>query len=84
MSWAAYSVQCNLCALWCHKDSTGMSDPFFKNLELKIKETEAAFWACRSCQNFAGTFGAKVNLKLKEVEERIDGLQERWRRTQRR
>jgi chromosome segregation ATPase len=51
-------------------------NPFFKNQELQIKETDAAFWACRSCQNFAATFGAKVNAKLKEVEERVDGLQE--------
>jgi chromosome segregation ATPase len=54
-----------------------MSDPFFKNLELQIKETGAAFWACRSCKNFAATFGEKVNGKLKEVEEKVDGLQEK-------
>jgi hypothetical protein len=54
-----------------------MTDPFFKNLELQIKETGAAFWACRLCQSFAATFGAKVNAKLKEVEEKVVGLQEK-------
>jgi hypothetical protein len=54
-----------------------MSDPFFKNLELQIKETGAAFWACRLCQSFAATFGAKVNAKLKEVEEKVVGVQEK-------
>jgi hypothetical protein len=72
-----YSVQCNLCALWCHKDCAGMSDPFFKNLELQIKETGTAFWACRSCVSFANTFGAKVNEKLKQMDKRVDDLQEK-------
>jgi hypothetical protein len=54
-----------------------MSDPFFKELELQIKEEGAALWACRSCQNFAEAFGVKVNAKLKEVKEKVDGLQEK-------
>jgi hypothetical protein len=36
-----------------------------------------AFWACRSCVNFASTFGAKVNAKLKEVSDRVDALEGR-------
>jgi pyrimidine operon attenuation protein/uracil phosphoribosyltransferase len=59
-----------------------MSDPFFKNLERQIKETGAALWACRLCQNFAETFGAKVKAKLKEVTERMDGLQEKETHTE--
>jgi hypothetical protein len=54
-----------------------MSDPFFKNLELQIKETGTAFWACRSCVSFANTFGAKVNEKLKQMDKRVDSLQEK-------
>ena len=54
-----------------------MSDPFFKNLELQIKETGTAFWACRSCVSFANTFGAKVNEKLKQMDKRVDALQEK-------
>ena len=54
-----------------------MSDPFFKNLELQIKETGTAFWACRSCVSFANTFGAKVNEKLKQMDRRVDDLQEK-------
>jgi hypothetical protein len=54
-----------------------MSDPFFKNLQLQIKEMGTAFWACRSCVSFANTFGAKVNEKLKQMDKRVDDLQEK-------
>ena len=69
-------MQCTLCVLWCHKDCAGISDAFFKNLELQLKEMGTAFWACRSCVSFANTFGAKVNAKLKEMDKRVDNLQE--------
>jgi hypothetical protein len=49
-----------------------MSDAFFKNLELQKKEMGQSFWACPSCISFASTFGAKVNQKLKEVNDRVD------------
>ena len=64
-----------MCVLWCHKECAGISDAFFKNMELQIKEMGNAFWACRSCVSFASTFGAKVNEKLKEVDKRVDALQ---------
>ena len=72
-----YSVQCTLCVLWCHKECAGISDAFFKNLELQIKEMGTAFWACRSCVSFANTFGAKVNEKLKQMDKRVNDLQEK-------
>ena len=53
-----------------------MTDAFFKNLEIQ-KEMGQAFWACPSCISFASTFGAKVNQKLKEVNDRVDALQEK-------
>ncbi len=54
-----------------------MSDPFFKNLELQIMETGTDFWACRSCVSFANTFGKKVNEKLKQIDKRVNSLQEK-------
>ncbi len=54
-----------------------MTDAFFKNLEIQKKEMGQAFWACPSCISFASTFGAKVNQKLKEVNDRVDALQEK-------
>ncbi len=72
-----YSAFCTLCNLWCHKECPGMSDAFFKNLEIQKKEMGQAFWACPSCISFASTFGAKVNQKLKEVNDRVDALQEK-------
>ncbi len=68
---------CTLCSLWCHKDCAGISDAFFKNLELQKKEMGQSFWACRSCVSFASTFATKVNAKLKEVSDRVDTLQEK-------
>jgi hypothetical protein len=72
-----FSVLCTLCALWCHKECAGISDPFFKNLELQKKEMGTAFWACRSCVNFASTFGAKVNARLQEISDKVDTLEAR-------
>jgi peptidoglycan hydrolase CwlO-like protein len=51
-------------------------DAFFKNLELQLKEMGTAFRACRSCVSFANTFRTKVNAKLKEMDKRVDNLQE--------
>jgi hypothetical protein len=72
-----YSVHCTLCSLWCHKECAGISDAFFKNLELQIKEMGQSFWACRSWVSFASTFATKVNAKLKEVSDKVDNLQEK-------
>ncbi len=63
--------------LWGHKDCAGISDAFFKNLELQKKEMGQSFWACRSCVSFASTFATKVNTKLKEVSDRVDTQQEK-------
>jgi hypothetical protein len=70
-----YSVCCTLCSLWCHKEWAGITDAFFRNLELQKKEIGQSFWACRSCVSFASTFATKVNAKLKEVNDRVDSLQ---------
>jgi hypothetical protein len=51
-----------------------MSDAFFKNLELQKKEMGQSFGACPSCINFASTFGAKVNEKLKEEKTDLRSL----------
>jgi hypothetical protein len=70
-----YSVCCTLCSLWCHKECAGITDVFFRNLELQKKEIGQSFWACRLCGSFASTFATKVNAKLKEVNDRVDSLQ---------
>jgi hypothetical protein len=70
-----YSVLCTFCSFWCHKEYKGISDAFFKNLELQKKEIGQSFWACRSCVSFASTFALKVNAKLKEVNNKVDALQ---------
>ncbi len=64
-----YSVHCTLCKLWCHKECAGLSDQLFKMLELQRKETGQAFWACRSCMNFASSITTKVQEVDKKVEE---------------
>jgi hypothetical protein len=68
-----YSVLCTMCSLWSHKECAGLTDAYFKNLEMQKKEMGIAYWACRSCLNFA----SKMNTKLKEVDRRIDQLKER-------
>ncbi len=65
---AQYSVKCTLCELWCHKGCSGLSDEAFKGLDTQAKETGMAFWACRSCLNFA----KKVNNQFKKVDERAE------------
>ncbi len=65
-----YSVLCTICSLWCHKECAGMSDAFYKNLELQMKEMGQAYWACRSCLSFCN----KMNTQIKEVDKRVDKL----------
>jgi len=72
-----FSVCCTLCSLWSHKDCAGISDPFFKNLELQIKEMGQSFWACRSCISFASSFATKINTQLKEVNSKLDQVQDK-------
>jgi hypothetical protein len=67
------SVQCTLCNLWCYKQCTNLSDRAFKGLMLQAKEVGTAYWACRSCLNFA----AKMNRHLQETSKRQDQLEER-------
>jgi len=47
-----------------------MSDAFYKNLELQMKEMGQAYWACRSCLSFCN----KMNTQIKEVDKRVDKL----------
>jgi len=61
------SVLCQLCSLWCHKDCAGMSNAVFKSLALQVKEVGMAYWACKSCLNFA----AKTNALLKNMNTQI-------------
>jgi hypothetical protein len=44
-----------------------MSDAFYKNLELQMKEMGQAYWACLSFCN-------KMNTQIKEVDKRVDQL----------
>jgi uncharacterized coiled-coil protein SlyX len=62
-----FSVQCTLCSLWCHRECGGISEAYFKALELQMREMGTAFWACRSCLSFA----AKVNTQFKDMDKRI-------------
>jgi len=64
------SVFCQLCSLWCHKDCAGMSNAVFKSLALQVKEVGMAFWACKSCLNFA----AKTNVLLKNMNSQISNM----------
>jgi hypothetical protein len=66
------SVFCTLCAIWCHKDCAAMSDTVFKSLQLQMKETGMAWWACRSCLSFS----QKINAQFKNISQRMDGLVE--------
>jgi hypothetical protein len=65
-----FSVQCTLCSLWSHKDCGGISEAYFKALEMQMREMGTAFWACRSCLSFA----TKVNTQLKEMDRRIEDV----------
>jgi DNA repair ATPase RecN len=62
-----FSVQCTLCSLWCHKDCGGISEAYFKALDLQMREMGTAFWACRSCMSFA----TKVNNQFRDMDRRI-------------
>ncbi len=62
-----FSVQCTLCSLWCHRDCEGISEAYFKALEMQMKEMGTAFWACRSCLSFA----TKVNSQFKDMDRRL-------------
>jgi len=48
-----HAVKCMLCALWAHKTCVKMSDGTFQALNLQMRESGSAPWACRPCQNFA-------------------------------
>jgi hypothetical protein len=67
------SVQCTLCNLWCHKQCTSLSDSAFKGILLQFKEVGTAYWACKSCLNFA----AKMNKHLQEASKRQDMIEAR-------
>jgi hypothetical protein len=62
-----FSVQCTLCSLWCHRDCGGISEAYFKALDLQMREMGTAFWACPSCMSFA----TKVNNQFKDMDRRI-------------
>lgn len=64
------SVFCQLCSLWCHKSCAGMSDAVFKSLALQMKEMGMAYWACRSCLNFA----TKTNALLKNMDKQMQTM----------
>lgn len=64
------SVYCQLCSLWCHKSCAGMSDAVFKSLALQMKEMGMAYWACRSCLNFA----TKTNALLKNMDKQLQNM----------
>jgi predicted nuclease with TOPRIM domain len=67
------SVFCTLCAIWCHKECAAMSDTVFKSLQLQMKETGMAWWACRSCLSFS----QKINAQFKNLSQRMDGMENR-------
>lgn len=64
------SVFCQLCSLWCHKTCAGMSDAVFKSLALQMKEMGMAYWACKSCLNFA----TKTNALLKNMDKQLQTM----------
>ena len=60
------TVQCTICALWCHMSCTGLSKEALKGLEIQAKEVGQAYWACRACMNFNN----KWNKQMREVNKR--------------
>ncbi len=62
--------QCTVCGLWIHKSCSGITDEFFKHLEDQVKNTGAAYWACRPCTNYS----AGITRNMRRVEQKVDGL----------
>ena len=60
------TIQCTICALWCHMSCTGLSKEALKGLEIQAKEVGQAYWACRSCMSF----NTKWNKQMREVSKR--------------
>jgi sugar-specific transcriptional regulator TrmB len=58
------SVKCSICHLWCHKTCSCLTDDFFKCLAEQFKATNRAYWACRSCSNYA----EGMNHRLREIQ----------------
>ncbi len=50
-----------------------MSDAVFKSLQMQMKETGMAWWACRECLSFS----QKINAQFKNMSQRIDGMEEK-------
>lgn len=67
------SVYCTLCAIWCHKECAAISDAVFKSLQIQMKETGMAWWACRSCLSFS----QKINAQFKSMSQRMDGMEDK-------
>jgi len=60
------SVQCAVCGLWTHKTCAGLSNEVFNCLAEQFRLTKRAYWACRSCTNYA----EGMNHRLKELEDK--------------
>ena len=63
---ASGSVQCTVCAMWCHNNCTGLSKETLKNLAQQAKEVGFAYWACRACL----AFNQKWNSQMRDVTRR--------------
>ena len=63
------TVQCAVCALWCHMKCTGLSKEALKGLEVQAKEVGQAYWACRACMNFSNKWNKQMREVTRKQEE---------------
>ena len=63
------TVQCAVCALWCHMKCTGLSKEALRGLEIQAKEVGQAYWACRACMNFSNKWNKQMREVTRKQEE---------------
>ena len=65
---ASGSIQCTVCAMWCHNNCTGLSKDTLKNLVAQAKEVGLAYWACLA-------FNQKWNSQIRDTMKRQDNTE---------